>query len=84
MNLHREVMVAFNEAGEQVGWTIMSSPLTLLAEMSAFLPLCPSGERTGMIACVGIDKGARGGRIGQAMLVAAMRDMKVSWFWMLL
>ncbi|KAH8600956.1 hypothetical protein B0O99DRAFT_589828 [Bisporella sp. PMI_857] len=77
-NLHHEVMVTFNAAGEQVGWTLMCSPSSILCDNFAFLPLCPASDKTGLIACVGIDKDARGQGIGQAMLVAAMKNMKAS------
>jgi len=70
-------MVAFNASGQQVGWTVMASPSTVLCENFAFLPLCPSQEKTGIICCVGVDESARGQSIGLALIVNAMRNMKV-------
>lgn len=42
----------------------------------AFLPLLPSGEKTGLIAAVGIDEKARGTGIGLALMVKAMEILK--------
>ena len=75
-NEYHNIMVVFNAAGEQVGWTLMCEPSSKLCAAFAFLELLPSKEKTGLIACVGIDKNTRKGGIGQAMLVAAMQDMK--------
>lgn len=75
-NQHHEVMVALSATGEQVGWTLMCSPSSLFCLDFAFLPLMPSKNKTGIIACVGVDKSARGGGIGLALLVKAMENMK--------
>jgi beta-N-acetylhexosaminidase len=75
-NLYHDVLVAFDSSGAQVGWTLMCSPTSVISNYFAFLHLLPSKEKTGLIACVGIDKNARKGGIGQAMLVAAMENMK--------
>lgn len=75
-NQHHEVLVVFDASGAQVGWTLMCSPSSVIAADFAFLPLLPAKEKTGVIACVGIDKNMRGGGVGQAMLVKAMEDMK--------
>jgi len=69
--------VAFNASGQQVGWTAMISPSTLFCENFAFLPLCPSKEKTGIICCVGVDKSARGQSVGLSLMINAMRNMKV-------
>ena len=53
----------------------MSSHSSIIADDFAFLSLCPSGEKTGLIACVGVDKEARGKGVGLALLVRAMEDM---------
>lgn len=64
---YEDVMVVFNAAKEQVGWTLMCSHDSPFCKYFAFLNLVPSKEKTGLIACVGIDKTARGQKIGQAM-----------------
>lgn len=74
-NQHHEVMVAFSSTGEQVGWTLMCSSTSIVADDFAFLPLCPSGENTGLIACVGVEKSARGKGVGLALLVKAMENL---------
>ncbi|KAG0648385.1 N-acetyl-beta-glucosaminidase [Hyphodiscus hymeniophilus] len=75
-NQHHEVMVAFDETGAQVGWTLMCSPSSGLCQEFAFLPLMPSRDKTGLIACVGVDAKARKKGIGLALLVKAMENMK--------
>ncbi|KAF4635568.1 hypothetical protein G7Y89_g2509 [Cudoniella acicularis] len=75
-NQHHEVMVAFDEDGAQVGWTLMCSPSALVSNIFAFLPLMPSGPNTGLIACVGVDEHARRKGVGLALLVKAMENMK--------
>ncbi|KAH8682960.1 glycoside hydrolase superfamily [Tricladium varicosporioides] len=75
-NQHHEVMVAFNESGAQVGWTLMCSPAAIISNDFAFIPCMPSGQDTGLIACVGVDEKARGGGIGLALLVKAMENMR--------
>jgi beta-N-acetylhexosaminidase len=54
----------------------MSSHSSCIADKFAFLPLCPSGDKTGLIACVGVDKSARGRGVGLGLMVRAMEDMK--------
>lgn len=73
---HSSVLVAHSPTGAQIGWTIMSSPSTVFAADFAFLPLMPTGAKTGVIACVGVDKAHRGGGLGLALLVRAMEDMR--------
>ena len=54
----------------------MCSSTSSFADAIAFLPLCPSGNETGLIACVGVDKKARGKNVGKALLVSAMEDLR--------
>jgi len=54
----------------------MCSSSTVICEDSAFLPLMPSKEKTGLIACVGVDESARGKGVGQALMVKAMENMR--------
>lgn len=54
----------------------MSSHSSCIADKFAFLPLCPSGDKTGLIACVGVDKSARRRGVGLGLVVRAMEDMK--------
>ena len=75
-NQHHEVMVAFDKSGAQVGWTLMCSHDAAVSGAFAFLKLLPSKEKTGLIACVGVDEMARGKGVGLALLVRAMEDMK--------
>jgi beta-N-acetylhexosaminidase len=75
-NQHHEVMVAFDENGTQVGWTLMCSQEAIVTETFAFLNLLPAKEKAGLIGCVGVDKGARGKGVGLALLVRAMENMK--------
>jgi beta-N-acetylhexosaminidase len=69
-------MVAFDETGSQVGWTLMCSPSCIICYQFAFLPLMPSKDKTGLIACVGVDESARGKGVGLALLVKAMENMR--------
>lgn len=70
-------MVAFSSTtGEQVGWTLMCSSTSIVADDFAFLPLCPSCENTGLIACVGVERSARGKGVGLALLVRAMENLR--------
>ena len=69
-------MVAFDATGVQVGWTLMCSPSSLICRDFAFLALMPSKEKTGLIACVGVDESARKRGIGLALLVKAMENMR--------
>lgn len=75
-NQHEEVLVAFDESGAQVGWTLMCRPNSLLGPGFAFLPCLPSKDKTGLIACVGVDASARKKGVGLALLVKAMEYMK--------
>jgi beta-N-acetylhexosaminidase len=75
-NQYHEVMVAFDESGAQVGWTLMCSPTSTLCQEFAFLPLMPSKEKTGLIACVGVDEKARKKGVGLALLIKAMENMR--------
>lgn len=54
----------------------MCSPDCAVSEEFAFMPLLPSGEKTGLIACVGVDKNARGKSVGLALMVAALKNMR--------
>jgi len=54
----------------------MCSPSSIIAQDFAFLPLMPSKEKTGLIACVGVDKRARGKGVGLVLLVKAMENMR--------
>ncbi|TAQ89249.1 hypothetical protein B7494_g2412 [Chlorociboria aeruginascens] len=74
-NQHHEVMVAHSPTGKQIGWTLMCSASSIRKGF-AFLPLTPSGEKTGLIACVGVDRNARGNGAGLALLVKAMENMR--------
>ncbi|KAF8865716.1 putative beta-N-acetylglucosaminidase [Acephala macrosclerotiorum] len=76
-NQHHEVMVAFDpETNAQIGWTLMCSPSSVVYDDFAFLPLMPSKQKTGLIACVGVDESARGKGVGLALLVKAMENMR--------
>ncbi|RDL35281.1 uncharacterized protein BP5553_07212 [Venustampulla echinocandica] len=75
-NQHHEVMVAFDENGAQVGWTLMCSPSAIISQELAFLPLMPAKEKTGLIACVGVDESTRGKGLGLALLIKAMENMR--------
>jgi beta-N-acetylhexosaminidase len=76
-NQHHEVMVAFDpETNAQIGWTLMCSHSAIISDIFAFLPLMPSKDKTGLIACVGVEKSARGKGVGLALLVKAMENMK--------
>ena len=70
-------MVAFDPiTNEQIGWTLMCSPSAVVCDMFAFLPLMPSGDKTGLICAVVVDEKARGRGVGLAMLVKAMENLK--------
>ena len=75
-NQYHEVMVAFDESGAQVGWTLMCSATCPICQQFLFLPLMPSKDKTGLIACVGVDESARGKGVGLALLVKAMENMR--------
>ncbi len=70
-------MVALDpKTNAQIGWTLMCSHSATICDDFAFLPLMPAGDKTGLIACVGVDESARGGGVGLALLVKSMEDMK--------
>ncbi|CAG1994875.1 unnamed protein product [Fusarium graminearum] len=76
-NQHDQVLVAFDpETNEQIGWTLMCSHDSLVGDMFAFLPLLPSGDKTGLIAAVGVDEKARGKGVGLALVIKAMETLK--------
>ncbi|RFN46288.1 hypothetical protein FIE12Z_9442 [Fusarium flagelliforme] len=76
-NQHDQVLVAFDpDTNEQIGWTLMCSQGAVASDAFAFLPLLPSGEKTGLIAAVGVDEKARGKGIGLALVVKAMETLK--------
>lgn len=49
---------------------------TIVGQDFAFIPLLPSKEKTGLIACVGVDASARKKGVGLALLVKAMEHMR--------
>ncbi|KAG5747850.1 hypothetical protein H9Q69_009576 [Fusarium xylarioides] len=74
---HHEVMVAIDpDTNKQVGWTLMCSFGSSAGDAFAFLPLLPSGDKTGLIAAVGVDEAARGKGVGLALVVKAMENLK--------
>ncbi|RKL08763.1 hypothetical protein BFJ68_g9253 [Fusarium oxysporum] len=74
---HHEVMVAIDpDTNKQIGWTLMCSFGSSAGDVFAFLPLLPSGEKTGLIAAVGVDEAARGKGVGLALVVKAMENLK--------
>ncbi|KAI1058908.1 hypothetical protein LB507_004030 [Fusarium sp. FIESC RH6] len=76
-NQHDQVLVAFDpDTNEQIGWTLMCSHGAVASDAFAFLPLLPSGEKTGLIAAVGVDEKARGKGVGLALVVKAMETLK--------
>lgn len=54
----------------------MCQPSSIVGKTFAFLPLLPSKEKTGLIACVGVDSSGRGKGVGLALLVKAMENMR--------
>ena len=71
---YEDIMVVFNSKGEQIAWTLMCPPESKMCEFFAFLPL--AGEKSGLIACVGVEKDIRGGGIGRLLMAAAMENLK--------
>lgn len=72
--LFDQIMVACGTDGKQVGWALMIEPdLPVWDELA-----CPSllGGRTGLIACVGVDKTKRGAGVGLALVAKAAEDLK--------
>lgn len=73
--LHAQVMVAHAADGSQIAWTMVLEPGTpIFLPDLAFPPLL--GEKTGLIACVGVDKEKREGGVGLALVAAALEDLK--------
>lgn len=54
----------------------MGSHTAAISDIFAFLPLLPSGKKTGAISCVGVDSTARGKGVGLALIVRAMENMR--------
>jgi beta-N-acetylhexosaminidase len=54
----------------------MCSPDCFITAEFAFIPLLPSKEKTGLIACVGVDQTGRGKGVGLALMVAALKNMR--------
>jgi beta-N-acetylhexosaminidase len=75
-NQHHEVMIAFDETGAKVGWTLMCFQSAVVTKSFAFMKLLPAKEKAGLIGGVGVDCSARGKGIGLALLVRAMENMK--------
>lgn len=74
---HHQVMVAIDpDANKQIGWTLMCSFRSSAGDTFAFLPLLPSGDKTGLIAAVGVDEAMRGKGVGLALVVKAMQNLK--------
>lgn len=72
--MFRQIMVAYDSIGKQVGWTLMVEPNLAIWNMLAFP--CLLGERTGLIACVGVDKNARECGVGRVLVNSAVEDLK--------
>lgn len=72
--LHDQIMVAFDSQDNQVGWTLMIEPGLPVWTSLACPPVV--GDRTGLIACVGVDKQARSAGIGLALVDNAVRDLR--------
>ncbi|KAI6709413.1 beta-N-acetylglucosaminidase, partial [Diplocarpon mali] len=76
-NQHHEVMVAFDPiTNAQIGWTLMCSPSAVILSDFAFIYLLSSGDKTGLIGCVGVDKPVRGKGVGLTLLEKAIENMK--------
>lgn len=73
-NYPSQVMTAFDSQGQQVGWTLMLSPVAELNEIWAFPQTC--GPQTGLIGCVGVDADHRKSGIGLALICHAVENMK--------
>ncbi|PGH21421.1 hypothetical protein AJ80_03212 [Polytolypa hystricis UAMH7299] len=71
---YSQAMVAVDSSGKQVGWTLMLNPRVGLFNDLAFPLLL--GEKTGQIACVGVDAAARKKGVGLALVVSAALDLK--------
>ncbi|KAI5285922.1 hypothetical protein KEM52_002218, partial [Ascosphaera acerosa] len=75
---HRQIMAA-TLAGRQVGWALMTDPDAGAGaggpgDELALPPLL--GDKTGVIACVGVHPDARRRGVGLGLLAAAAEDMK--------
>ncbi|KAH8426914.1 putative beta-N-acetylglucosaminidase [Aspergillus melleus] len=69
------IMTAWDNRGNQVGWTFMLGPeCDILRQNWAFPPMC--GPKTGLIGCVGVDKDHRKGGVGLALVSHAIENMK--------
>lgn len=60
----------------QVGWTMMCDHDAIISDILAFLPLMSTGNKTGLVCAVGVDKAGRGKGVGLVMLVKAFEDLK--------
>lgn len=70
-------MVAIDpETDKQVGWTVMCDPTSIVSQAYAFIPLMPSGNKTGLIAAVGVDESVRGKGVGLALMVKALENLR--------
>lgn len=73
-----QVMVAIDpETNAQVGWTLMCDSSAVVSQIYAFMPLMPAGEKTGLIAAVGVDESTRGQGVGLALMVKALENLRV-------
>jgi beta-N-acetylhexosaminidase len=54
----------------------MCSTQSIVGRSFAFMPLLPSKDKTGLIACVGVDASMRGKGVGLALLIKAMQTMR--------
>ncbi|KZZ90083.1 beta-glucosidase [Ascosphaera apis ARSEF 7405] len=75
-NNHGQIMVAFDEKTNiQLGWTLMTDPEIggLIDDLA--LPTLV-GDKTGLIACVGVHPDARKRGVGLGLVAAAAEDMK--------
>jgi len=73
-DLHDQIMVARNRDGAQIGWAIMVEPGLPVWDELAFPSLL--GDKTGVVACVGVDRHARKIGIGLALVDQAIQDLK--------
>lgn len=69
-----QAMVAFDESGRQVGWTLMQELGIGMTNELALQPVV--GEKSGQIGCVGVDPAARNKGVGLALIAHAALDMK--------
>lgn len=71
---HGQALVAFGSDGEQVGWTLMVEPGMPVWEDMA-MPGMPA-DKTGMVACVGVDPAARRHGVGLALVATATESLR--------